>query len=128
MNDPTPRKPLGKLSLKRGEENAAAAPAPKVEERLHQVLAQAALQAQPGHAEGAVLVVHPRIDGVVAGFRDPPRHAALAAVFNLARHRRLAGLVEQRVVVARHDQHRHQVLEHRAAPREQCRFAAGRRQ
>ena len=43
MNDPTPRKPLGKLSLKRGEENTAAAPAPKVEERLHKVLAQAGL-------------------------------------------------------------------------------------
>ena len=30
MNDPTPRKPLGKLSLKRGEDNTAAAPAPKI--------------------------------------------------------------------------------------------------
>ncbi len=43
MNDPTPRKSLGKLSLKRGEENTGAAPAPKVEERLHKVLAQAGL-------------------------------------------------------------------------------------
>ncbi|WP_028919030.1 23S rRNA pseudouridine(2605) synthase RluB [Pseudoxanthomonas suwonensis] len=42
MNAPTPRKPLGKLSLKRGEE-AAAAPAAKIEERLHKVLAQAGL-------------------------------------------------------------------------------------
>ena len=41
MNDPTPRKPLGKLSLKRGEDTAAATP--KVEERLHKVLAQAGL-------------------------------------------------------------------------------------
>ncbi|AKC85547.1 pseudouridine synthase [Pseudoxanthomonas suwonensis] len=40
MTDSTPRKPLGKLSLKRGEE--AAAPA-KLEERLHKVLAQAGL-------------------------------------------------------------------------------------
>ena len=41
MNHPTPRKPLGKLSLKRGEDTAAATP--KVEERLHKVLAQAGL-------------------------------------------------------------------------------------
>jgi 23S rRNA pseudouridine2605 synthase len=38
----TPRKTLGKLSLKRGEETAAA-PAAKIEERLHKVLAQAGL-------------------------------------------------------------------------------------
>jgi len=41
MTDTPPRKPLGKLSLKRGEETTAA-PA-RVEERLHKVLAQAGL-------------------------------------------------------------------------------------
>ncbi|MBD9368920.1 pseudouridine synthase [Xanthomonas sp. XNM01] len=40
MTDSTPRKPLGKLSLKRGEDAAATA---KLEERLHKVLAQAGL-------------------------------------------------------------------------------------
>ena len=40
MTDATPRKTLGKLSLKRGED---AAPAAKPEERLHKVLAQAGL-------------------------------------------------------------------------------------
>ena len=40
MNDTPTRKPLGKLSLKRGEDTAAA---PKLEERLHKVLAQAGL-------------------------------------------------------------------------------------
>ena len=41
MTDPTPRKPLGKLSLKRADDTAA--PAAKAEERLHTVLAQAGL-------------------------------------------------------------------------------------
>ena len=41
-----------------------------------------------------------------------------------AGHRRLAGLVEQRVFVGRHHQERHEVLEHRAAPRKENRFAA----
>ena len=41
MTDSTPRKPLGKLSLKRGDDTAA--PAAKTEERLHKVLAQAGL-------------------------------------------------------------------------------------
>lgn len=40
MTDPTPRKPLGRLSLKR---DAAAPAAPRLEERLHKVLAQAGL-------------------------------------------------------------------------------------
>ena len=40
MTDSTPRKPLGKLSLKRDD---AAAPSTKAEERLHKVLAQAGL-------------------------------------------------------------------------------------
>ena len=41
MTDSTPRKPLGKLSLKRADDTAA--PAAKAEERLHKVLAQAGL-------------------------------------------------------------------------------------
>ena len=93
--------------------------------RDHQILGQAALESQARHAEGAVLVIELGVDRVVAGFRHAPGHAALLAVLDLSRHRRLAGLVEQRVLVARHHQQRHQVLEHRAAPGQQRRCAGG---
>ncbi len=91
----------------------------------HQILGQPALESQPRHPEGAVLVVEMDIDRVVARFGNAPRHAALLAVFDLPGDRRLAGLVEQGVGVIGHDQQRHQVLEHRAAPRQQRRLAAG---
>ena len=81
-----------------------------------QILGQTAFQAKTRHAESAVLVIQVHIDGVVARFRNSPGHAALAAILDLPGNRCLAGLVEQRIVVARHDQHRHQVLEHRTAP------------
>ncbi|MNV22381.1 hypothetical protein D3C71_1133510 [compost metagenome] len=91
--------------------------------RNHQVLAQAALQTQAGHTEGAVLVVHARVHGVVAGLGDAPRNVVKRAVCNLRFHGVLRCLVQQRVRVARHHQLRHQVLEHRAAPRQQRRIA-----
>jgi hypothetical protein len=94
--------------------------------RHHHVVTEAALEPQAGHAEGAVLVVLLRVGLVVAGLRDPPRHAPLAAVRDLPLDHRQAGLIEQRSRVARHDQHRHEVLEHRAAPRQQRRASAGR--
>ena len=87
--------------------------------RHHQVLGQAALEAQTRHAEGAVLVVQVGVGGVVARLGHAPRHTALAPIADLAVDGREHGLVQQRVVVARHHQHRHQVLEHRAAPRQQ---------
>ncbi len=93
--------------------------------RHHPILAEAAFQPQAGHAEGAVLIVELRVDRVVAGFRNAPGQAELLAVFDLPRHRRARGLVEQGVVVGRHHQLRHQVLEHRAAPGQQNRLAAG---
>ncbi len=94
----------------------------------HELVAQAALEPQARHAEGAVLVVQRGVGGVVAGLRDAPGHAALAAVVDLAAHRGAAGLVQQRLLEVGHDQRRHQVLEHRAAPRHQHRIAVVRRQ
>ena len=41
---------------------------------------------------------------------------ALPAVVDLRVDHRVVGLVEQRALVGRHDQQRHQVLEHRPAP------------
>ena len=59
------------------------------------------------------------IRGVVSRFRNAPRNAALAAILNLPVDDRLIRLVEQCVLVGRHHEQRHQVLEHRAAPRQQ---------
>ncbi len=92
--------------------------------RDHHVFAKAAFEPQPGHAESAVLIGEVRVQRVVAGFGDAPRHAELVAVFDLARHRGAAGLVEQGAFVAGHHQGRHQVFEHRAGPRQQHRLAA----
>jgi hypothetical protein len=91
----------------------------------HQILRQPALEPEPRDAEGAVLVVELGVDAVVAGLRDAPGHAALLAVGDLPGHRRAVGLVEQGVVVARHHQQRHQVLEHRAAPGQERGVAGG---
>ena len=96
--------------------------------RHDQVLREPALQAQSGNAERAILVIQTRIDGVVAALRDSPGNAALPAVRDLPVHRRAAGLVQQRVLVRRHHEERHQVLEHRAAPRQQHRLPSGGRE
>ena len=92
--------------------------------RDDQVVSQPALEAQTGHAEGPILIDLVHIGGVIAGLGNTPGHSALPAVFDLARHRGLAGLIQQGVLVTRHDQPRHEVLEHRAAPRNQAHVAA----
>ena len=91
----------------------------------HQILGEPALQPQAGHAERPVLVIEMSVHAVVAGFRHAPRYPALGSVVDLPLHRGPAGLVQQRAVVGRHNQQGHQVLEHRSAPGEQHRFAAG---
>ena len=87
--------------------------------RHDELVAQAALQSQPGDAEGLVLVGAVAIDEVVGRLRDAPRHAAGGGVVHLPADRQAARLVEQRVRVAPHHQQRHQVLEERRAPRQQ---------
>ncbi|MCY1211348.1 hypothetical protein D9M72_230590 [compost metagenome] len=91
--------------------------------RYHHVVAQAALEPQARHAERPVLVVEVRVQGVVAGFRDAPGKPHLLAVLNLPGDGGAAGLVEQGAFVSRHHQQRHQVLEHRAGPGQQYRYA-----
>ena len=49
----------------------------------------------------------------------PHGNASLPAVLDLASHGAAAGLVEQRARERSHQQRRHQVLEHRGAPRQQ---------
>ena len=82
----------------------------------HEIVAQAAFQSQSRHAERAVLVIHLRIDRVVARLGHAPRQSTLSTVFDLPRHRGATGLVEQAALVVRHDQHGHQVLEHGPGP------------
>ena len=96
--------------------------------RDHQILGQSAFEPKAGHAERAILVVEMNVDRVVAAFRHAPRHAALFAIGDLSLHRRPVGRIEQRVLVRRHHQQWHQVLEHRTAPRQQRRLAAGARE
>ena len=85
----------------------------------HDVVGKPPLQAQARHAEGAVLVVHLHVAGVVSRFGNAPGHATPACVADLTVDRRPAGLVEERACPRGHHEHRHQVFKHRAAPGEQ---------
>ena len=89
----------------------------------HQVLGQSSFQTQARHAEGAVLVVQMNVGPVVARFGNAPRHAAQFPILDLPLDRRFAGVIEQRVLIVGHDQQRHQIFEHRTAPRNQDRLA-----
>ena len=87
------------------------------------VLAQAALESQPGHAEARVLVGELQVAGIVGGLRDAPRHAQLLAEGLLAPHDQPAGFLEQAAGRGTHDEGRHQVLEHGSRPRHERRAA-----
>ncbi len=85
----------------------------------HEIVGQATLEAEPGHAERLVLVRVVPVAHVVGRFGDAPRHSTLSSVLHLARHGAAIGGVEQRVREGPHQQRRHQVLEHRRAPRQE---------
>ncbi len=85
-----------------------------------------ALQSKAWHAERSVLIIECSIEAVKARFRDAPRDVALMAVFDLLRNRGPTALLEQRSAIARHHEHRHQILEHRSAPRRERRSAGDR--
>ena len=87
--------------------------------RHHRVLAEAALQAEAGHAEIGVLIGQFPVAGVVGRFRDTPGNMLFAAILHLALDDEIARLVEDRSERLLHHQWRHQVLEHRARPRHQ---------
>ena len=88
------------------------------------VVTEPALQAKAWNAERAVLIVQLRVQGVVARLGYAPGQAELAGIIDLARHGGLAGLIQQGARVTGHDQQWHEVLEHRAGPRQQHRDAA----
>ena len=96
--------------------------------RDDQVIGEATLEAEAGHAERPILVVEVGVGLVVPRLGDAPRDLALATVLDLTLDDAATGLVEDRATIGRHDQQRHEVLEHRAAPRQQHRLAARGRQ
>ena len=87
--------------------------------RDHQIVTEPALEAEPGHAEARVLVGEVEIAHVVSGFRDAPGHAAPLPVGDLTLHGQTARLLQQAAVRLPHDEPGHQILEHRARPRDQ---------
>ena len=93
--------------------------------RDHQIIGKAAFEPQARYTECTILVVKRGVDRVVATFGYAPRHISLRSIGNVPGHGRVAGAVQQRVLKRRHDQQRHQVLEHRTAPRQQCRISPG---
>ncbi|MNK94206.1 hypothetical protein D3C87_1143990 [compost metagenome] len=91
----------------------------------HHVIGQPPLQTEARHAERPVLVIHADVEQVVRAFGHAPGNAELVAILDLGAHGRLTGLLQQSMRVGRHDEPRHQVFEHRAAPRQQHRAARG---
>jgi hypothetical protein len=85
------------------------------------LVAKAALEAESGHAKRLVLIVAVAIDGRVGAFGNAPWHSSRRGVVHLPAHHHPARFVEQRVGEAAHHEQRHQVLEHRGAPRQQHR-------
>ena len=91
--------------------------------RHHQVVLQPAFQAEAGHAERAVLIRPRAIRDRIRGLRHAPRNPAIARVVHLTPDTRAAALIQQRAGERAHDDERHQVLEHRAAPGHERRAA-----
>ena len=92
--------------------------------RDDEVVGQPALESEARHAERLVLVGAGAIGEARTRIRRcPTARRAGAAVFDLPPDARAAALIEQRAGKAAHQQQRHQVLEHRAAPRHQRRAA-----
>ena len=84
--------------------------------RDDEVVGKAAGEAEPGDAEGPVLVGACGIGGMVAGLGDAPGQAEVSAIGHLAGDDAAVGLIEERLAEGGHDQQRHEVLEHGAAP------------
>ena len=88
--------------------------------RHHQVVGQRLLQSQRRDSESAVLIDLVGVEGAIGGFGNAPRDFLLFTVFDLLMDGLMASLIQQRVRESAHEQQRHQVLEHRPAPRKQC--------
>ena len=86
----------------------------------HGIVRQPPLQAEPRNAEVGVLVGELQVLGVVSGLRYAPRRPHRRSIFDLAADDQPIGLLEQALGRRPHDDGRHQVLEHRTRPRDQC--------
>ncbi len=94
----------------------------------HEVLGESPLEPRARNAECLVLVRAVRVLHVEGRLRDAPRHTVPAAVDDLGTHQLAARVLDQRLGVTAQQQHRHHVLEHRAAPRHQSGAAFHARQ
>src|SRR5262249_3436627 len=86
----------------------------------------ASLQCEIRYSERAVLINLIYIERAIGTLRNAPRQTLARAVFDLDLDGILASAVEQRSAKAAHVEQRHQVLEHRAGPRQEDRSAACR--
>ena len=82
-------------------------------------LSHVGAQREGGHSEAAVLVGVVGVEAVVAGLGDPPGDAHARCVAALDAHGLVAGVGQERTLRGPHEQPRHEVLEHRAAPRQE---------
>ena len=87
--------------------------------RNHQIIFQSSLQPQRRHPKRVVLIRPVRIQAAMRRLRNPPRHPPVSRVGNLPLHRLGTSILQQRIPETPHIQHRHQVLKHRPAPRQQ---------
>jgi hypothetical protein len=90
------------------------------------VLAETALQPEPGDAEVRVLIGVLEVAYVVGGLRDSPRRVERGAVAHLPADDEAARLLDQAAGRCAHHERRHQVLEHRARPGNERRAASDR--
>ncbi len=94
----------------------------------YQIASQPALERQVGYAESAILIDEMAVAQVVRALTRSPWHAALRAVGDLPPDGAAVGLVEEGERKALHDEKRHEILEHAAAPRHERCFSSGVRE
>ncbi|OIQ65877.1 hypothetical protein GALL_525600 [mine drainage metagenome] len=86
----------------------------------HGIVRQPPLQAETWNAEVRVLVGELQILRVVSGLRHAPRRPHRRSILDLTADNQPIGLLDQALGRRPHDDGGHQVLEHRARPRDQC--------
>ncbi len=85
--------------------------------RDDQVLVEPALEREIRHTETAILIYLIPVAHIVCRFGYSPRCLSLRTVQNLSSHCTVVGLIQQRERVRLRHEHRHEILEHAAAPR-----------
>ena len=88
--------------------------------RRDHALARASAQRHFAQAKGAVLVVGVHVEGVIAGFAHAPRALPRLAQPPLQARDGIVRLIQERAGARAHEQFRHQVFKHGAAPGNEC--------